>query len=61
MLKDARKKLGLTQRELGVKLGYNTPTAQIMVSMWESGKTSVPRDKIIEVSKLLNIPIENLI
>ena len=46
-----RKKEGLSQEELGEKLGVTRQT----VSKWELGQSKPDTDKLMEISKLLNV------
>ena len=56
-----REQIGLSQRELGIKLGYSAEHAQRYISNWESGKRPVPLDKLRSLAKALNIPLDFLI
>lgn len=60
-VKSARFKAGLTQREVGLACGYTEALAQKRVSKWEQGLEPVPKNNLTTLSKLLNIPIENLL
>jgi transcriptional regulator with XRE-family HTH domain len=51
----ARINKGLTQRELGERLGYQSKSAQVTVARWEAGTRPVPREKILELCKLLDL------
>ena len=53
----ARLASGLTQADLSQRLGIGTATLQ----RWESGRTSPSAAKLKELSKFLNVPLENLI
>ena len=52
-----RKKAGLSQEELGYKLNVTRQT----VSKWELGQTTPEMDKLIEISKIFNISVDELI
>ena len=52
-----RKKAGLSQEELGYKLNVTRQT----VSKWELGQTTPEMDKLIEISKLFNVTVDDLI
>ena len=54
---ELRKKQGLSQEELGYKLNVTRQT----VSKWELGQTTPEMDKLIEMSKIFNISIDELI
>lgn len=57
MIKNARIKADLTQTELANLLGVNVGS----VSRWESGDVqNMKRDKIAKLSRVLGIPLENL-
>lgn len=52
-----RKKEGLSQEELGHKLNVTRQT----VSKWELGQTTPEMDKLVEISKIFNITVDELI
>lgn len=52
-----RKKAGLSQEELGDKLNVTRQT----ISKWELGQSKPDTDKLIEVSKLLNVDFNQLV
>lgn len=54
---ELRKKEGLSQEELGYKLDVTRQT----VSKWELGQTTPEMDKLIEISKMFNISVDELI
>ena len=54
ILRAARIKAGLTQKELGEQCGYGSNAARI-VSKWETDYRPIPKSKIILVGKILNI------
>lgn len=56
-LSELRKKEGLSQEELGYKLNVTRQT----VSKWELGLTTPEMDKLVEMSKIFNISIDELI
>lgn len=56
-LTELRKKEGLSQEELGYKLNVTRQT----VSKWELGQTTPEMDKLIEISKIFNISVDELI
>lgn len=56
LIRELRKKAGMTQEQLSEKLGINRTT----VTMWELGK-SVPRpDKLAKLAKILQCSIDDL-
>lgn len=54
---ELRKKEGLSQEELGYKLNVTRQT----VSKWELGQTTPEMDKLLELSKIFNISVDELI
>jgi transcriptional regulator with XRE-family HTH domain len=60
VIREKRLDRNMTQKELGLLLGYGEDSAQVRVSSFESGQ-KVPRKKIKKISELLDIPIELLI
>lgn len=56
-LKDLRMENGLTQRELGEKLGYCNQT----VSFWESGRREPDLDALVAVAKFFDVSVDYLL
>ncbi len=56
-LKDLRTENGLTQRELGEKLGYCNQT----VSFWESGRREPDLDALVAVAKFFDVSVDYLL
>ena len=54
-IKAARIAMGLTQQQLGERMGYAGRTAELTVQAIESGRRKVPRDKVKALSDLLNL------
>ena len=54
---ELRKKEGLSQEELGYKLNVTRQT----VSKWELGQTTPEMDKLVEMSRIFNISVDELI
>lgn len=54
---ELRKKEGLSQEELGNKLNVTRQT----VSKWELGQTTPEIEKLVEISKMFNISVDELI
>lgn len=52
-----RKSKGMSQEELGEKLNVTRQT----VSKWELGVTTPEMDKLVEMSKIFNVTVDNLI
>ncbi len=54
---ELRKKAGLSQEELGYKLNVTRQT----VSKWELGQTTPEMDKLVEISKVFGVTVDELI
>lgn len=54
---ELRKKQGVSQEEFGNKLNVTRQT----VSKWELGQTTPEMDKLVEISKIFNISVDELI
>ena len=52
---------GLTQRELGLKLGYEERNADVRVAQYESGYRVPKKDTLMEIAKILNVNYINFI
>lgn len=50
-IKEKRLKLGMTQEELAIKLGYNSRSS---INKVEMGKNDIPISKVVEYAKVLN-------
>ena len=60
-IKAARIRAGMTQQELGEKMGYEGVTAQVSVRRWESGLRPVPLERIRALAAALNLTLDDLI
>lgn len=56
-IREARKAHGIKQGEFARMLGIS----QGAVSQWEKGRTLPGRDKLIRISEILKIPLEELL
>ena len=54
---ELRKKEGLSQEELGYKLNVTRQT----VSKWELGQTTPEMEKLVEMSKIFNVSVDELV
>ena len=54
---ELRKREGLSQEDLGYKLNVTRQT----VSKWELGITTPEMEKLVEISKLFNVTVDELI
>ena len=52
---------GLTQRELGLKLGYEERNADVRVAQYESGYRVPKKDTLMEIARILNVNYINFI
>ena len=52
-----RKEKGLSQEELGEKLNVARQT----ISKWELGETTPEMDKLVQISEIFDISLDNLI
>lgn len=60
-LKRARIRKVLTQKRLGMMLGYKPNTADTVVQKWEYGERPIPMKHFRELSKILEVPLEKFI
>lgn len=60
-LKTLRLARGLTQRELGERLGYAETTAQSVISLWERGRSKGPGVELLRrLAAVLDVRIADL-
>lgn len=57
ILKELRKSANLTQKELAKKLGYE----QTIVSMWEKGTREPNIETLIDLSKIFNCSVDEML
>ena len=55
LIRTARIALGLTQQQLGERIGYTGRTAELTIQAIESGRRKAPRDKVQKLAELLNL------
>ena len=55
-IKKARKQAGLTQKELGQRLGVKQQT----IAMYENNQTNIKYTTAEKIAKALNVPIESI-
>lgn len=60
-IRAARMRAGMTQQELGEKMGYEGASAPVAVRQWESGRRPVPLEKIRALAAALNLTLDDLI
>lgn len=56
-LKEARKKNGLSQKELGIRAGIDAFTASPRINQYETGKHSPNYVTLVQLSQVLNVPV----
>lgn len=57
-IKFFRKRKGLTQKQLGIELGFSSATADIRVAQYESGKRTPKEDTIKKLSHIFDVSPE---
>jgi len=60
-IREAREAIGLTQQQLGERIGLKPNSAQPVVAGWERGDRPIPRRRVKEVADLLGLDIKDLI
>lgn len=61
LIKSAREKKGMTQHELGAKLGMrSTESAQVQICRYESDVIRPPIARLVQLAGILKIPINHL-
>jgi len=60
-LKAYRQARGLTQKALGLKLGYPKNSAEKVVQQWEYDRQPIPIKHFRKLSGILDIPLEKFI
>ena len=59
-IKKARNLRGLTQKELGMKLGFDEKSADVRVAQYESGTRTPKADLLSEIAAVLDVNINSL-
>lgn len=60
-LRLARQAKALTQKKLGLLLGYSENSAERVVQLWEHDKQPIPARLWRSASKILGVPIDKFI
>lgn len=60
-LRERRTSIGFTQRGLAEALGYEGRAGECTVQNWEYGKQPIPVKHYRQISKLLRVPLEEMI
>ena len=61
IIRDARIRAKLTQKQLGLLCEYKESSAERTVQHWEHDRQDPPLDKLRLLSRALKIPLEELI
>ncbi|MGN0667322.1 MAG: helix-turn-helix domain-containing protein [Huintestinicola sp.] len=59
-IKNARNLRGLTQKELGIKLGFDEKSADVRVAQYESGTRTPKSELLSEIAAVLDVNINSL-
>ena len=51
---------GMTQKELGLKAGFSSSTADVRIRQYESGKMIPKEDKLNDIAKALDVDVSAL-
>ena len=60
-LRALRTQAGLTQKALGLAVGYGENSAERTVQHWEHGRSIPPADKLRSLAKALNVPLDTVV
>ena len=60
-IKHLRNKNHLTQKQLGLALGFSENSADIRIAQYESGERKPREDILRKMAKIFNVPLEVLI
>ncbi|MFA4445496.1 helix-turn-helix transcriptional regulator, partial [Xanthomonas perforans] len=55
-LRQARERRGLSQREVGMRMGLDKDTASARISRYESGAMSISLEALFEMAEALEVP-----
>ncbi len=59
-IKNARNLRGLTQRELGIKLGFDENSADVRIAQYESGTRTPKSEFLSEIANVLDVNVNSL-
>ncbi len=59
-IKTARNLRGLTQKELGIKLGFDEKSADVRIAQYESGTRTPKSELLLEIAVVLDVNINSL-
>lgn len=60
-LQRARIAKRITQKKLGLMLGFSEKSAERMVQKWEYNEQGIPMKHFRKLSEILNVPLERFI
>ncbi|MEB2183790.1 helix-turn-helix transcriptional regulator [Xanthomonas campestris pv. campestris] len=60
-LRQARDLWGLSQREVGIRMGLDKDTASARISRYESGSMSISLEALFKLAEALNVPAAYLV
>ena len=59
-IKTARNLRGLTQKELGIKLGFDENSADVRIAQYESGTRTPKSELLSEIANVLGVNVNSL-
>lgn len=59
-IKNARNLRGITQKELGIKLGFDEKSADVRIAQYESGTRTPKWELLLEIAAILDVNINYL-
>lgn len=60
-IRETRKALGMTQRQLGTACGYEGRSGEVVVQEWERGVRPIPIERLRALAAALKLPLDSLI
>ena len=61
LIKEKRKKLKITQQQLGMQLGYKEDSAGALIRQYEAEKKTPGPKNLKQIMKILDIPADEII
>lgn len=59
-IKNARNLRGLTQKELGMELGFDEKSADVRIAQYESGTRTPKSELLSEIANVLDVNVNSL-
>ena len=59
-IRNARNLRGLTQKELGIKLGFDEKSADVRIAQYESGTRTPKSESLLQIVAVLDVNINSL-